>query len=245
MPKSRKSQTKSGRTEDTSSSTKIVSSSDLRFQKTAVKNGVLVPMEYTEPINFNEIWEYLNRLRQSASPDTSAYKEYLFDAATAGNEDTVKQVVIGHLKKYNDGSYRSAYNQQFTEYPDTVGFNDGLSAPKPDLVQGINLQAFEPYPVMEKLGGSAVPIPDPYAITLAHLAEEFKRPDGDLMQARSQAAYDGASLVYARDRARESMGTADLPGNAHVGSFISGGTHITTFAHFAMKDASGKTIYHQ
>jgi hypothetical protein len=245
MLTSQKTKTQSQRTKDTSSSTKTVSTSDPRFQKIAAKNGILVPMESTEPNNFDEIWNRLNRPRQSASPDAAAYREYLFDAATAGNEDTVKQAVIGHLKKYNDGSYRSAYNQQFTEYPDNVGFNDGLSAPKPDLVQGINLQAFDSYPVVEQLGGSAVPTPDPYAITLAHMTGEFMRPGGDLIQARDQAAYAGACLVYGRNAARESIGRTDPPNTAHIGSFISDGTHITTFAHYATKDASGKTVYHQ
>lgn len=50
---------------------------------------------------------------------------------------------------------------------------------------------------------------------------------------------------YGRNAARESIGRADPPNTAHIGSFISDGTHITTFAHYATKDASGKTVYHQ
>lgn len=121
MPRSRKTGTQSGRTEDTSTSAKTVSASDPRFPEIAVTNGILVPMESTQPSNFDEICEYLNRPRESASPDLDESRQYLFDTATAENEDTVKQPVIGLLKKYNDGSYRSAYNQQFTEYPDNVG----------------------------------------------------------------------------------------------------------------------------
>lgn len=245
MPRSRKTETQSRRTEDTSSSTKTVSTSDPRFQEIAVKNGVFIPMQSNEPNNFNEIYNYVNRPRESASPDVADYKEYLYDAVTADNEDTVKQAVLAQLKKYKDEGYRSAYNQQFTEYPSAVGFNNGLSTPKPDLIQGISLEAFEPYPVKDRLGGSAVPTPSLFPITLAHMAGEFKRPGGDLIQARGQAAYDGASLVYGRNAARESMGRVDPPGTAHVGSFVSDGTHITTFAHYATKDASGKTVYHQ
>ena len=245
MPKSRKTDTKSRRTEDTSSSTKTVSSSDPRFQQIAVNNGILVPRNSTQPNNFDETRNYLNRPRESASPSLDEYNQYLFDADTADNEDTLKLALIGQLKKYNDGFYRSAYNQQFTEYPSNAGFNDGLSTPKPDLVQGLNLQAFEPYPVKDKLGGSAVPTPSLYPITLAHMAGEFKRPGGDLVLARGQAAYDAACLVYGRSIARESMGRSDPPGNTHVGSFISDGTHLTTFTHYATKDASGKIVYHQ
>jgi hypothetical protein len=245
MPRSRKTETKSRRSEDTSSSTKTVSTSDPRFQQIAVNNGVLVPRNSTQPNNFDETHNYLNRPRESASPSLDEYNQYLFDADTADNEDTLKLAVIGQLKKYNDGSYRSAYNQQFTEYPSNAGFNDGLSTPKPDLIQGFNLEAFEPYPVKDQLGGSAVPTPSLYPITLAHMAGEFKRPGGDLIQARCQAAYDAACLVYGRNTARELMGRADPPGIAHVGSFISDGTHLTTFTHYAIKDASGKIVYHQ
>lgn len=202
-------------------------------------------MQSNEPNNFSEIHNYFNRPRDSVSPDVADYKEYLYDAVTADNEDTVKQAVLMQLKKYKDEGYRSAYNQQFTEYPSNIGINDGLSTPKPDLIQGISLEAFEPYPVKDRLGGSAVPTPSLFPITLAHMAGEFKRPGGNLIQAQGQAAYDGASLVYGRNAARESMGRADSPGTAHIGSFISDGTHITTFAHYAIQNALGKFVYHQ
>jgi hypothetical protein len=244
MPKSRKTETKSRRTEDTSSSTKTVSTSDPRFQEIAVKNGVLIPMQSNEPNNFSEIYNYFNRPRESVSPDVADYKEYLYDAVTADNEDTVRQAVLAQLKKYKDEGYRSAYNQQFTEYPSDVGFNNGLSTPKPDLIQGISLEAFELYPVKDRLGGSAVPTPSLFPITLAHMAREFKRSGGDLIQARGQAAYDAACLVYGRNIARELIGRADPPDTAHVGNFISDGTHLTTFTHYATKDVSGKIVYH-
>ena len=179
MPKSRRTETKSRRTEDSSSSTKMVSTSDLRFQEIAANNGILVPMDSTQPSNFDEIYKYLNRPRESASPSPDEYNEYRWKVVTADNEDTVKQAVLAQLKDYKDGSYRTAYNQQFTEYPANVRFNNGLSATKPDLVQGINLQGFKPCLVREKLGGSTVPTSNKYSITLAHLAGEFKRPGGN------------------------------------------------------------------
>ena len=244
MPKSQKTETKSRQTEDTSSSTKTVSTTDTRFRKIAVKNGVLIPMQYTEPSNVDEIRNYLNRPRESASPDVAVYRNYLWKAVTADNEETVKQAVLAQLKDYKDGHYRQAFNQQFTEYPSNVGFNNGLCAAKPDLIEGITLEAFEPYPVKDQLGGAAVPTPSLFPITLAHMAGEFKRPGGNLIAAESQAAYDGASLVYGRNTARESMGKTDSLSAAHVGSFISDGKHIMTFAHYAMQDSSGNIVYH-
>jgi hypothetical protein len=144
-----------------------------------VKNGVLIPMQSNGPNNFNEIYNYFNQPRESMPPDIIDYKEYLYDAVTADNEDTVKQAVLAQLKKYKDEGYRSTYNQQFTEHPSNIGSN-GLSAPKPDLIQGISLEAFESYPMKNRLDGSAVPTPNLFPITLAHMAGEFKRPCRDL-----------------------------------------------------------------
>ena len=245
MSRSRKSKTQSRRIEDTSSSTKTVSISDSKFQEIAVKNEVLISMQFNEPDKFSEIYNYFNRSRQSLSSDVADYKEYLYDAVTTDNEDTVKQTVLAQIKKYKDEDYRSVYNQQFIEYSNKVDFNNGLSTSKPDLIQNISLEAFESYSVKNRLDGSAASTSSLFSITLAHFAEEFKRSDGDLIQTQGQAAYDEASLVYDRNATRESMNRADSPGSAHVESFISDDTHIITFVHYAAMNTSGKIVYHQ
>ena len=60
MPNYRRTDTKSRLTEDTSSSTKTVSTTDPRFQEIAANNGVLVPMDSIQPSNFGDIHTYLN-----------------------------------------------------------------------------------------------------------------------------------------------------------------------------------------
>jgi hypothetical protein len=49
------------------------------------------------------------------------------------------------LKEYpaKEG-YRISLNQAFTDFPEDVGFNNGLSAPQPDIVEENSL----PYPAM-------------------------------------------------------------------------------------------------
>ena len=53
-----------------------------------------MPRNSTQPNNFDGIYEYLNRPRESTSPNLNKYNEYLFNAETANNEDTIKQAVI-------------------------------------------------------------------------------------------------------------------------------------------------------
>ena len=245
MPKSRKTGIKPRETEDTPSSTKTISTTHPRFPVVVVENGILLPVDSTPPSNFDEILEYINQQRGSPLPQVHEHRRYFDKTAKAENEETVKLPVLRLLKEYEDIGYRSAYSQQFTQYPDNLGFNNGLSPPEPDVVEGIDLQEFGPYPVREKLGGSAVPTPHVHAIALAHMAGEIKRPGGNLIPAQQQAAYDAACLVYGRNKALESMGRADLPGVARVGTFVSNGSVVSTFAHYARTDDLGKTTYHQ
>jgi hypothetical protein len=94
MPKFRKIEIKSRRTEDISSNTKIVSTSDPRFQQIVMNNRILMPRNSIRSNNFDEIHNYLNRPRESALFSFDEYNQYLFDADTADNEDTFKLAII-------------------------------------------------------------------------------------------------------------------------------------------------------
>jgi hypothetical protein len=67
------------------------------------------------------------------------------------------------LKKSDDGGYRRHFNQVLTALPKEVGFNNGLSAPQPDLIEGFHPQQFRPFPVNEQLGGAAVLVKDEFS----------------------------------------------------------------------------------
>ena len=99
--------------------------------------------------------------------------------------------------------------------------------------------------MVKPLWGSVVPSSDLYAITLAHMAGEFKRPGSGLLHARIQAAHDEAGLTYSHNAARRSTSRADQAGIMHIGSFVSDGMHNTTFTYYAADHTSGKTVYHQ
>jgi hypothetical protein len=146
------------------------------------------------------------------------------------------------LKSYNDDeAYNSVYDQAFNSFPAAVGFNNGLSPAKPDLVEGILSDEYEPYAIREELGGAAVPTTD---LALPQMAAEWKAAGKDMEEARLQAAYDGACLVYARNKALESIGKPDPAMHAYVCTFITDGTTVHTFAHYA-EQKGDKTVYHQ
>jgi hypothetical protein len=140
--------------------------------------------------------------------------------------------------------YRRAINLPFKDFPKDVGLNNGLSAAQPDMVEGLEMPEFDPFPVHKRLGGAAAPYSSPNAITLPHLAGELKGPGKDMNLARLQAAYDGAHIVYGRNEARSYLGNPDPPGHAFVSTFTTDGTILNTYAHYSSQ-SEGRVEYHQ
>jgi hypothetical protein len=101
------------------------------------------------------------------------------------------------------------------------------------MVEGLDLKQFDPFPFREELGGAAVPSSGPNAITLPHLAEEWKGPRKDMNLARHQATYNGARMVFSRNKARSFLGIPDPTSHAFVSTFTTDGTIINTFAHYS------------
>lgn len=110
------------------------------------------------------------------------------------------------LKEYDDKGYHQVFNQAFTGFPKEVGFNDRLSAPQPDFVEGLEKQEYAPVPVDECVSGAVLYKDDPFSLALPHLAGEWKGRGKDMDEARLQSAYDGAALVYARNQALSYVG---------------------------------------
>jgi hypothetical protein len=75
------------------------------------------------------------------------------------------------LKEYRR-EYCQVYNQALNDFSKSVGFNTGLSAPQPDIIKGLDLREFKPFPVRQQLGRAAVPTSENNATTLLHLAGE-------------------------------------------------------------------------
>ena len=65
-----------------------------------------------------------------------------------------------------------------------------------------------------------------------------------MILAQSQAAYDGACMVYGRNEARLFLKSPDLAGHAYVQTFTTNGTILNTFAHYS-SESQGQVKYHQ
>lgn len=62
--------------------------------------------------------------------------------------------------------HSKVYNHTFNAFPKNVGVNNGISPARPDMVEGLNREEFDPFPVRQQLGGAAVLSSGPHATTL-------------------------------------------------------------------------------
>ncbi|KAK4160357.1 hypothetical protein QBC43DRAFT_114421 [Cladorrhinum sp. PSN259] len=237
---------KSSDPSDESGSTKTTSTTSSGFAIKARNNGILEPAYSKPPANLEDIPIRQAKSRATTSPPESAYNDYVDRVEGAGNEATVVVQTSELLKKYPKG-YRQAYNRAFTNLPGDVGFNNGLYAPQPDFVEGLEAEEYRPFPLDDYVPGAALYKDDPRSITLPQIAGEWKGPAGDMREARMQSAYDGAAMVHARTQAVAYMGKSDPPGHASITTFTTDGTNLYQYAHYAApsdKD-SNALEYHQ
>lgn len=224
--------------------TNTISTTSTGFEEKALDNGILGRDGSKAPTNIDDLRTYLNKARESASPSASVYNEYVSELEAAPNEWTVV-VETRPLFMNNGQGYRKAYNQALTAVPKEVGFNNGLSAPQPDFIEGLGRQAFRPFPIAEELGGAATLVNQLRSIALPHMVGEWKAQGKDMKKARIQSSYDGATLVYGRDQALRYLGEPDAVGEAAVVSFTSDGSCMNFFSHHAEPNEDGKVEYHQ
>jgi hypothetical protein len=230
---------------DDSGSTKTLSTTASGFDIRARKNGILDPMGSRPPKNLEEIRERLAAPRETASPPESVYEDYAYTVKRAVNEATMVGETLPLLKTYPREPYTRALNQAFTAFPKDMGFNDGLSAPQPDFVEGLEMEEFRPFPVDEYVQGAVLYKDDRRSVTLPHLAGEWKGPDGSMAEATLQSGYDGAALVCARNQALAYQGKSDPPGHASITTFTTNGTQVHFYAHYATPAEDGTLEYHQ
>ncbi len=131
-------------------------------------------------------------------------------------------------------------------FPAEVSFNNGLSAPQPDFVEGLKAEKFGLFPI-ETIKAAVLYEDDPASVTLPHIAGEWKGRGKNMFTAELPAAYDGAALVYTRGTKPPAyLEKPDPPGHAEVRTFTSDGTHIHFYAHYAAPSGEdGRLEYHQ
>lgn len=240
QPKSKSSYsgTKSTRSKQTTST------KDSGFLDIAFQNGILNPICSKPPATLESHQERIDRSRETASPSESDYRHFASAIRRAPNEASVLIETSVLLKRYDEPGYQRSYNQAFSNFPKNVGFNNDLSAAQPDMVEGLDMPEFDPFPVREQLGGAATVYSGPQATTLPHLAGEWKGPGKDMILAQTQAGYDGACMVYSRNKARLFLKSPDPTGHAFVSTFTTDGTTLNTFAHYS-SESQGQVKYHQ
>ena len=210
----------------------------------AEENGILDRFDSIDPVNFDKVRARLEQSRNSPDPGLQELKDFRKRIQLSQNKQGVAQAVMPLLCRRTGEGYTQIYDQKFTMFPSNVGFNDGLSPAKPDFIEAYVANAFKPYPLIRRLGGSAVPVPGGRPIALAHIAGDFKRLSGDMECAMCQAAYDAATLIYGRNQACLAMGKHDEAKVACVGTFVSNGDQVHISVHYATNHTLGKTVYH-
>ncbi|KAI1349806.1 hypothetical protein F5Y01DRAFT_316483 [Xylaria sp. FL0043] len=229
-----------------SSTTQTTSTTMSGFRLKTYKNNLLPPRLSKPPSNLENIHERHTRSRASPPPTESEHKCFMKRVAGAPNESTVLVETSSKLlKEYNDEGYKRVFNKKFTGFSEYVGFNEGLSAPQPDFVEGLEMTEYRPFYIDDHIKGAVIYKDDPFSLTLPHLAGEWKARGKNMEQAMLQSAYDGAVFVFARNEALSYLGKPDPPGHAEIITFATDGTTINFFAHYAAPSADGTLEYHQ
>ena len=231
---------------DYTPTTQTVSTLSSRFPMKAYENGILESGLSKPPENFEDIRKRYAQSRGTASPTRSMYSEYLDTVQEDANEATIVHEVSRQLlKRYGGRGYSKAFNRALTEFPEGVGFNNGLSTPRPDYVEGLRMHEYYPFPVHENIQGAVLYADNPRSVTLPHLAGEFQGAGKDLHKGDLQSAYVGAALVYARNQALSCLEKSDAPGHAEISTFTTDGTTLNLFANYAARADDGSLQYHQ
>lgn len=235
---------------------KSIPTTDSKFETAFRANGGVSALRASEvpPSNKQEVRAYISQDRGSASPTSSQHRKFLDSLEAAFNERDIENLLQGRLFKdtnktnsLQDIDYRANVDKQWIAFPKNVGFNNGLSAPTPDLVEGYAQRTFPPS--IQQLGGSATLIHDHSAsayVGLPHFAAEFKDFGKNMREAEVQAGYDGAHMLYARNEALAHIEDKDPPLRASPMTVTSDGYSWRAYSHYAHQGSETDTLkYYQ
>ncbi len=227
--------------------TTTISTISSGFVKKAHQNGILDPYNSKPPTNIDEICRQYARSRTTPPPTQKEHRGYARIIERAKNKASIFMKASQTLLKEEnpEEDYMKVYDEPLTAFPANVGFNNGLSTPKPNFIEGLTAHKFNPFPI-ETIKGAILYQDDPFPVILPHIAGEWKARGKNMATAEWQVAYNGAAFVYARNQALSYLGKPDLPGHAEVRTFTSDGEIINFYAHYAAPSADdGKLKYHQ
>lgn len=242
--------TKSETASDFTEKTGTTSTTDPEFEaKFRANHGVSVLGSRKKALpNRADLDKHMEASRDSASPTSSQDDRFVRGLERCANERDVEVLYHGRILKdtnkvpeLEDLDYCANIDKQWVAFPKDVGFNNGLSAPKPDLVEGYAQRAWPP--TIKQLGGAATLVKhDPGFTALPHFAGEFKDFGKSVRQGEVQAGYDGAATVYARHQALAAIGQKDPPGRASPVTMASDGRTWRIYAHSAEENVKTKEL---
>lgn len=238
---------KSGTSGDSSRS---ISTTSEGFENRALENGVFDAVRSgKQTVADADVKKKLLASRGSTSPTQSQYNKFADRIVEASNEQGAIAVYSKYIFQdtedaYFDIGYRRKEDKMWTEFPKNVGFNNGLSAPKPDIIEGFSRDTFPP--TIEYIKSSRIVRDEPKYVVLPHMAVEYKAREKSLHEAKVQAGYDGAAMVYGRNEALKFIGKADPPRRPAVLTATTTGQEWNVYAHYAHpNEATGKEEYYQ
>lgn len=238
---------RSGSSADTSRS---ISATSERFENRTLDNGVLDAVRSgKQAVADSDVKKKLLASRGSASPTQSQYNKFADRIVEASNEQGTIAVYSKYIFQdtedtHFDIGYRRKEDKMWTEFPKNFGFNNGLSAPKPDMIEGFSRDSFPP--TIEHIKASRLVRDEPRYVALPHMAVEFKAREKSLHEAKVQAGYDGAAMVYGRNEALKYMGKADPPRQPAVLAATTIGQEWNVYGHYAHpNDLTGQEEYYQ
>lgn len=197
-----------GDTESSTSSEPLITPSCSEFATRACDQGILNPKLSKAPSNIEDLRACLEKSRGSPEPSENYFETYCGKTDRAINKATLVYYFVGKMVRplpdLRDGAleYDQILNQRCDEFPVNIGFNNALSAPKPDIVEGFYESSFGSFPIADELsarGGILYGWAD--SVVLPHFAGELTGPGGCVETAQSKSAHDGACFVYARNQA--------------------------------------------
>ncbi|KAL9098549.1 MAG: hypothetical protein Q9163_005815 [Psora crenata] len=226
--------------------TTTATTTNKRFGAQLFRNGIrYAGMDTKKPKDIDVVMEYLGNDRLSNSPDEEAFNHYVEQVGCSHNEASMQSNTWNLLAKQHRGAennrYTADYNLQWTEVESSL--THGLTDAKPDISESYPSNQY-PEEACEALEGSLNPTRHDAA--MPRFCAEWKGPDGTMISAEKQSAYDGALMVEAAGNIHQYMkkGLAGFLDQTQALTLVLNGECVHLCSNHAIKVGSGYE-YHQ
>ncbi len=222
----------------------VCTTTSARFGARLHRNNIRFGIDDTvRPENFESVQRFLDRPRASPLPTENNFKTFQRVVAYANCESAVKTGtwrLLATTAQETPG-YGSEEHLAWTQVKGPLTTN--LSHAKPDISESFREEEY-PVEAIEALGGALLPAQHDYA--MPRLCIEYKGPNGNILSAEKQCAYDGALMVEAAFQAHDYMGKprSEFLHNTQALTIATNGLDVRQYANHVLEH-NGKHEYHQ